>query len=49
MEPEHAGKGTVMHGKNRIMIYGPRIAGTYIIEFKTPGGEALAMSAPEPS
>jgi hypothetical protein len=25
MEPEHAGKGTVMHGKNRIMIYGPRI------------------------
>jgi hypothetical protein len=27
--------------KNRIMIYGPKNDGTYIIEFKTAVGEAL--------
>jgi hypothetical protein len=27
--------------KNRIMIYGPKNDGTYIIEFKTAAGEAL--------
>ena len=31
-------------GKNRIMIYGPKNDGTYVIEFKTVGGEALAIS-----
>jgi hypothetical protein len=30
--------------KNRIMIYGPRNDGTYIVEFKTADGEALAIS-----
>jgi hypothetical protein len=33
-------------GKNRIMIYGPRTDGTYIVEFKTAEGEALAISFP---
>jgi hypothetical protein len=29
--------------KNRIMIYGPKKDGTYIAEFKTSKGEALAI------
>ena len=33
-------------GKNRIMIYGPKDDGTYVVEFKTAGGEALAISIP---
>jgi len=33
-------------GRNRIMIYGPKRDGTYIVEFKTADGEALAMSVP---
>jgi hypothetical protein len=33
-------------GKNRIMICGPKSDGTYIVEFKTAGGEALAISIP---
>jgi hypothetical protein len=33
-------------GKNRIMIYGPKEDGTYVIEFKTAAGEALAISIP---
>jgi hypothetical protein len=28
------------------MIYGPKNDGTYIVEFKTAGGEALAISIP---
>jgi hypothetical protein len=31
---------------NRIMIYGPKNDGTYIVEFKTAEGEALAISVP---
>jgi hypothetical protein len=31
-------------GKNRIMIYGPKNDGTYIVEFRTAAGEALAIS-----
>jgi hypothetical protein len=31
---------------NRIMIYGPKTHGPYIIEFRTAGGEALAISVP---
>jgi hypothetical protein len=27
-------------GKNRIMIYGPKRDGTYIVEFNTADGEA---------
>lgn len=33
-------------GKNRIMIYGPKDDGAYVIEFKQAGGEALAISIP---
>jgi len=33
-------------GRNRIMIYGPKHDGTYIVEFKTADGEALAISVP---
>jgi hypothetical protein len=35
-----------MTGKNRIMIYGPKSDGTYIVEFRTAAGEALAISIP---
>ena len=33
-------------GKNRIMIYGPKNDGTYVVEFRTADGEALAISIP---
>jgi hypothetical protein len=33
-----------MTGKNRIMIYGPKDNGTYIVEFKTAADEVLAIS-----
>jgi len=33
-------------GRNRIMIYGPKPDGTYVIEFKIADGEALAISVP---
>ena len=33
-------------GRNPIMIYGPKNDGTYIVEFKTADGEALAISVP---
>jgi len=33
-------------GKNRIMIYGPQQDGTYVVEFKTAAGQALAISIP---
>jgi hypothetical protein len=33
-------------GVNRIMIYGPNEDGTYVVEFKTAAGEALAISIP---
>jgi hypothetical protein len=39
-------KETTMNGKNRIMIYGPKADGTYVVEFKTAAGEALAISIP---
>ena len=32
--------------RNRIMIYGPESNGTYIVEFKTADGEALAINVP---
>ena len=35
-----------MTGKNRIMIYGPKDDGTYVVEFRTAGGEPLAISIP---
>ena len=33
-------------GKNRIMIYGSKNDGTYIVEFRPAAGEALAISIP---
>jgi hypothetical protein len=33
-------------GKNRIMIFGPRTDGTYVVEFKMADGGALAISVP---
>jgi hypothetical protein len=33
-------------GQNRVMIYGPKNDGTYIVEFRTAQGEALAISIP---
>ena len=33
-------------GQNRIMIYGPKNDGTYIVEFRKADGEALAISVP---
>ncbi len=33
-------------GKNRIMICGPKDDGTYIVEFRTAAGEAVAISIP---
>jgi hypothetical protein len=33
-------------GKNRIMIFGPKDDGSYVVEFRTAAGEALAISIP---
>ena len=35
-----------MAGNNRIMIFGPKSDGTYVVEFRTAAGEALAISIP---
>jgi hypothetical protein len=35
-----------MTGKNRIMIYGPKDDGTYVVEFGTSEGDVLAISIP---
>ena len=35
-------------GKNRIMNFGPRDDGTYVVEFRTAAGEVLAISIPRP-
>jgi hypothetical protein len=40
------GEGRKMTGKNRIMIFGPKDDGTYIAEFRTASGEALAITIP---
>jgi hypothetical protein len=37
---------TAMNGKNRRMIYDPKNDSTYVAGFKSPGGEALAISVP---
>jgi hypothetical protein len=39
-------KETAMTGKNRIMIFGPKSDGTYVVEFRTAAAEALAISIP---
>jgi hypothetical protein len=33
-------------GKNRIMIFGPKSDGPYVVEFRTAAGEAMAISIP---
>jgi hypothetical protein len=33
-------------GQYRIMIYGPKEDGTYVVEFKTAAGEAWSISIP---
>jgi len=35
-----------MTGKNRIMIYGPKNDGAYVVQFRTAAGETLAISIP---
>ena len=35
-----------MTGKNRIMIYGPKDDGTYVIVFRTAEGDVRAISIP---
>ena len=37
---------TTPAGKNRIMIFGPKSDGTYVIEFTTAAAESLAISSP---
>jgi hypothetical protein len=37
---------TTAAGKNRIMIYGPKNDGTYVVEFRTGAGDVLAISIP---
>jgi hypothetical protein len=32
--------------KDRVMIFGSKNDGTYVVEFKTAAGEALAISIP---
>jgi hypothetical protein len=39
-------KEMAVTGKNRIMIYGPKNDGTYVVEFRTAKGEVLAISIP---
>jgi hypothetical protein len=42
---DDSGAGVVT-GKNRIMIYGPKDDGTYVVEFMTAEGDVLAISIP---
>jgi hypothetical protein len=35
-----------MDGKNRIMIYGPKEDGTYVVEFKMAAGQVFVLSIP---
>jgi hypothetical protein len=37
---------TAMTRKSRIMIFGPKPDGTYVVEFRTADGEVLAISIP---
>jgi hypothetical protein len=43
------GQGTMamtVDGKNRIMIFGPKTDGTYVVEFRTAKDETLGISIP---
>jgi hypothetical protein len=35
-----------MTGRNRIIIYGPKEDGSYVVEFRTADGDVLAISIP---
>jgi hypothetical protein len=35
-----------VNGKNRIIIFGPKTDGTYVVEFRTAEGGVLAISIP---
>jgi hypothetical protein len=37
-----------MIGKNRIMIYGPKEDGTYVVEFRTSEGDGCRFQSPGP-
>jgi hypothetical protein len=39
-------EGREMKGKNRIMIFGPKNDGTYVVEFRTADGEVLSIFIP---
>jgi hypothetical protein len=43
---EEWGKKETPDGKNRIMVFGPKNDETYVVEFRTAAGEALAISIP---
>jgi hypothetical protein len=43
--PQESGQ-MIETAKNRIMIFGPKPDGTYVVEFKTSKGETLAISVP---
>jgi hypothetical protein len=46
-EVEEIGQQVVtVTGKNRIMIFGPKYDGTYVVEFRTSDGETLAITIP---
>jgi hypothetical protein len=36
-----------MTRKSRIMIFGPKADGNYVIEFRTAAGEVMAISIPK--
>jgi hypothetical protein len=38
------GAGAIVTGKNRIVIYGPKDDGTYVVEFMTADGDVLSNS-----
>ena len=39
-------KETAMNGENRIIIFGPKTDGTYVVEFRTAEVDVLAISIP---
>jgi len=44
---EQAEAGVMATVQDRITIYGPKDDGTYIVEFRTAEGDALAISIPQ--
>jgi hypothetical protein len=45
-DEEWGKKEAAVNAHNRIMIYGPKTDGSYIVEFRIADGEALAISVP---